>query len=168
MRADPTSSFRLPLLRQRLRTGDAGAVVSSSVASVRSVSAGAAWGQQDIPVLSFRSCLSHPGWSWSQVGYQASCFDKLICVSDCSFRKVWVGAGFLSCQKDVEAAWLELWSQLKACRRFFSLSLPDSSPVPGFSKVCFDCQLVGPLLASQTRLVFFKFSVFYCVHGAFS
>lgn len=61
MRADPTSSFRLLLLRQRLRTGDAGAVVSSSVASVRSVSAGAAWGQQDIPVLSFRSCLSHPG-----------------------------------------------------------------------------------------------------------
>lgn len=31
-------------------------------------------------MLSFRSFLSHPGRSWSQVGYQASCFDKLICV----------------------------------------------------------------------------------------
>lgn len=63
-----------------------------------------------------------------------------------------MGAGFLSCQKDAEAAWLELRSQLRACRGFFSLSLPDSSPAPECSEVCFDCQLVGPLLASQTHL----------------
>lgn len=43
---------------------------------------------------------------------------------------------------------------------WLSLPLPLSGPAPGFSEICCDCRVVGPLLASQTHLLFSKFSVF--------
>lgn len=42
---------------------------------------------------------------------------------------------------------------------WLSLPLPVSGPAPRFSEICCDCRVAGPLLASQTHLLFSKFSV---------
>lgn len=98
-------------------------------------------------------------------GPQAGGRDKSPGVWGCSCGEGWSELGF-SCfrGRGVEAARLELLGQLWACGGI--LVVPVSGPAPGFSEICCGCRAVGPLLASQTRLLFSKFSGFWCFHGA--